>query len=99
MATGRRPATLALNLHYAGVNIDDSGKVFASKPGKWHESTDNERVFAIGDCMRGNPELTPVSVERWEIMRNLSRLTRAHWDIPHPSGCAYRWRPIVAACH
>ncbi|CAE7899143.1 TXNRD2, partial [Symbiodinium sp. KB8] len=60
MATGRRPATLALNLHYAGVNIDDSGKVFASKPGKWHESTDNERVFAIGDCMRGNPELTPV---------------------------------------
>jgi dihydrolipoamide dehydrogenase len=49
IAGGRRPDTDALNLDAAGIKTDDAGRIEIDD----YQRTSNERVFAIGDLVRG----------------------------------------------
>lgn len=49
IAGGRRPDVDALGLDTAGVKLDDDGKVQVDE----HQRTSNEKVYAIGDLVRG----------------------------------------------
>jgi thioredoxin/glutathione reductase (selenoprotein) len=56
-ATGRVPETSSLGLTGAGISLSSSGKIIARG-----EQTTNPKVYAIGDCVEGNPELTPLAI-------------------------------------
>ena len=62
-ATGRAPATAALDLRAAGVLVDESGFVKVNA----EERTSAAHVFAIGDAAKcagvERPELTPVAIQ------------------------------------
>ena len=49
IAGGRRPDVEALGLDGAGIKLDENGKVAVDE----HQRTSNEKVYAIGDLVRG----------------------------------------------
>lgn len=56
-AIGRRPKTHELNLHFAGVEVNESGYVVVDA----YQNTGVKGVYAIGD-VTGQAELTPVAI-------------------------------------
>jgi thioredoxin reductase (NADPH) len=63
-ATGRHADTKLLNLEKAGVSLTDSGKVIVNEK----DQTSNPNVYAIGDCVKGCPELTPVAIRAGKLL-------------------------------
>lgn len=57
-ATGRKPATDAINLQSAGVAINDKGKIIVDK----FQNTSADNIYAVGDIIENGIELTPVAV-------------------------------------
>jgi thioredoxin reductase (NADPH) len=63
VATGRHAATKSLNLDAVGVKTSGTGKIIGRETaGALAESSSLDSVFAVGDCLEGKPELTPVRV-------------------------------------
>lgn len=58
-ATGRKPATEALQLHHTSVKLRDNGSIPVADNFQTAEPT----IFALGDVI-GTPELTPVAIEQ-----------------------------------
>jgi len=58
VATGRRPATAALNLEAAGIRVTDRGAVEVDE----HLRTSQPHIFAIGD-VNGGPQFTYISLD------------------------------------
>jgi dihydrolipoamide dehydrogenase len=58
IAGGRRPDTEVLGLEAAGIKLDDSGKIEVDE----NQRTSNEKVYAIGDIVRG-PALAHKAME------------------------------------
>ena len=66
IATGRTPETRNLNLP-KNVKIDvKSGKFIADPRSNLVEGTNV--IYAVGDCLYGSPELTPVAVKDGELL-------------------------------
>eukprot|EP00920_Eleutheroschizon_duboscqi_P037354 GHVT01089556.1.p1 GENE.GHVT01089556.1~~GHVT01089556.1.p1 ORF type:complete len:405 (+),score=96.50 GHVT01089556.1:859-2073(+) len=62
-ATGRKADLAKLNLSRAGVLVADDGKIEAPQ-----EQTNVEHIFALGDIIRGRPELTPVAIRAGQLL-------------------------------
>ncbi|OXA46366.1 thioredoxin reductase 1, cytoplasmic [Folsomia candida] len=58
-ATGRLPITPGLKLGPVGVKVDESGFVLANES----DQTSVPNIYAIGDCTKGRPELTPAAIQ------------------------------------
>eukprot|EP00743_Colponemidia_sp_Colp-15_P001134 GILK01001246.1.p1 GENE.GILK01001246.1~~GILK01001246.1.p1 ORF type:complete len:544 (-),score=53.31 GILK01001246.1:1104-2597(-) len=66
LAVGRKPETSTLALEKAGVYIHPAtGKVVGLHNG---EATNVDNIFAIGDCLHGKPELTPVAIQAGRVL-------------------------------
>jgi thioredoxin reductase (NADPH) len=65
VATGRTPATGELNLP-RNASIHASGKLVADPRTNLVQGT--EALYAVGDCLLGSPELTPVAVRDGELL-------------------------------
>lgn len=64
IATGRKAFTKGLKLEDAGVLYDPkNGKIFGK-----NEQTNVENIFAIGDCLAGGVELTPVAIQAGRLL-------------------------------
>jgi thioredoxin reductase (NADPH) len=67
-ATGRLPTTASLNLKSMGVRVSESGKILggfsAEGSDPMPERTSHAQVFAIGDVLHDNSELTPVAIKQ-----------------------------------
>lgn len=58
LATGRTPSTASLGCDAVGVALDGAGFIEADESDQAAED-----VFAIGDAVRGRPQLTPTAIE------------------------------------
>jgi pyruvate/2-oxoglutarate dehydrogenase complex dihydrolipoamide dehydrogenase (E3) component len=65
IATGRTPATRGLNLPKS-AEIHSSGKLVADPLSNLVRGT--KSIYAVGDCLVGSPELTPVAVKDGELL-------------------------------
>ena len=57
-AIGRTAATESLNLDAVGVKYASNGKIICGNDDK----TTAENIYAVGDCVEGRLELTPVAI-------------------------------------
>ena len=64
LALGRKPATSELQLERAGVQLSFKGKVVGDLSGRTHAP----HLFAVGDVLDGNFELTPVAIKQGELL-------------------------------
>lgn len=64
IATGRTPATAELNLP-SSASVEKSGKLSTSRNCLVQGT---QSIYAVGDCMAGSPELTPVAVREGEML-------------------------------
>ncbi|XP_071446970.1 thioredoxin reductase 1, mitochondrial [Hetaerina americana] len=63
-AMGRKPATEKLQLEKAGVEYNPTtGKIKVSD-----EKTNVENIYAVGDVLEGQPELTPVAIQAGKLL-------------------------------
>eukprot|EP00123_Amoebidium_parasiticum_P011692 comp20858_c0_seq1/m.27607 comp20858_c0_seq1/g.27607 ORF comp20858_c0_seq1/g.27607 comp20858_c0_seq1/m.27607 type:complete len:511 (-) comp20858_c0_seq1:243-1775(-) len=64
-ATGRAADTSGLNLSAVGtIETTPEGKIIADE----YERTAVPHVYAIGDCVKNRPELTPVAIQAGELL-------------------------------
>jgi len=61
-AVGRDADTSRLNCAAAGVKTANSGKIVGDNRGCAEQSS-QDNIYAIGDCLEGYPELTPVAIQ------------------------------------
>ena len=66
-ATGRFPQTKNIGLEQIGVEILSNGKIECI-----NEQTNITNIYAVGDIVKNNPELTPVAIKSGELL--VSRL-------------------------
>jgi len=80
-ATGRKADLSGLNLDKAGVEVDAaSGKVETND----EEATSVPHIFAVGDILKGRPELTPAAIKTGELLvRRLfgGSTEKMEWDL------------------
>lgn len=57
-AVGRKPCTDQIGLDAAGVKLDEKGYIPTV-----NEQTNVPHIYAIGDIVKGKPQLTPVAIE------------------------------------
>lgn len=57
-AIGRKPCTDKIGLEKVGVKVDDNGKIPTV-----NEQTSVSNIYAVGDIVKGKPELTPVAIK------------------------------------
>lgn len=72
-ATGRTAATSSMQLERAGVRLGRKGKVVGDING----NTDAPNVFAVGDVLENNFELTPVAIKQGELLARRMFSTQA----------------------
>ena len=60
-AVGRYIDTKGLHCERVGLKLNKNGEFVSGPYGK--ESTNVSNIFAIGDCLEGCPELTPVAIQ------------------------------------
>lgn len=72
-AIGRQPCTNNIGLDNAGVKLDAKGYI----PVK-NEQTNVPHIYAIGDILKGKPQLTPVAIEAGVL---LARRLYAHQKV------------------
>ena len=65
MATGRRPATISLNLPAAGVATDERGAIVVDETLR----TSRSHIWAMGD-VTGGPQFTYASLDDFRIVRS-----------------------------
>lgn len=65
MATGRRPATMSLNLPAAGVATDERGAIVVDETLR----TSRSHIWAMGD-VTGGPQFTYASLDDFRIVRS-----------------------------
>ena len=65
MATGRRPATMSLNLPAAGVATDERGAIMVDETLR----TSRPHIWAMGD-VTGGPQFTYASLDDFRIVRS-----------------------------
>lgn len=71
LATGRTPATASLGCDSVGVALDGAGFIEADEADEAAED-----VYAIGDAVKGRPQLTPTAIEAGKrLARRLYRTT------------------------
>eukprot|EP01130_Rhizamoeba_saxonica_P016219 TRINITY_DN7455_c0_g1_i1.p1 TRINITY_DN7455_c0_g1~~TRINITY_DN7455_c0_g1_i1.p1 ORF type:complete len:510 (+),score=125.90 TRINITY_DN7455_c0_g1_i1:266-1795(+) len=63
-ATGRYPDVDKLNIEKLGINIDQNQKIITNDL----DQTNVPNIFAIGDCVSGKPELTPVAIKAGKLL-------------------------------
>lgn len=63
-ATGRYADTKNIGLDKAGVTVEKDGKFDVNE----QEQTNIPHIYAIGDILRGKPELTPVAIKTGELL-------------------------------
>jgi len=66
VAIGRNADTDKLNCQAAGVELAKNGKIIGDKG--YAEQTSQRNIFAIGDCLSGYPELTPVAIQAGKVL-------------------------------
>ena len=63
-AIGRHPATDAINIAAAGVELNEHGYVKVDE----YQQTSAKNVYAVGDIIEGGVELTPVAVKAGRLL-------------------------------
>lgn len=63
VATGRYADTAGLGLEKVGVEVDKSGKILCE-----HNQTTAPHIYAIGDVVAGNLELTPLAIQEGKML-------------------------------
>lgn len=81
-AIGRKAQTDHLNLEKIGVEVDaESRKIIGI-----NEQSSVPHIYAIGDCLQGKPELTPVATKAGKLLANRlfgnSRLQMDYVNVP-----------------
>lgn len=78
VAIGRDVNPDAFGASAAGVEVDESGKIRGrlEEP----ERTSKDHIYAVGDCVRGVPELMPVAQKSGKLLahRLASRMRNSH---------------------
>jgi len=81
VATGRRPETDKLGLDAAGVAVLPNGKLETV-----HERTNIPHIYAIGDVLQGQLELTPVAIKAGRLLAQrlfeYSKRTMDYQNVP-----------------
>jgi len=69
LAVGRYAVTGGLGLEELGVKMDASGKIVGGGPlpGSTEQSS-VEHIYALGDCLKDRPELTPVAIQAGRLL-------------------------------
>lgn len=65
-AIGRNADTDKLNCAAAGVNLARNGKIIGDNG--YAEQSSQRNIYAIGDCLNGYPELTPVAIQAGKML-------------------------------
>jgi len=65
-ATGRYPDTEKLGVNNAGIKVDSNGKIVVAE----NDRTSVPHIYAIGDCSKGRPELTPPAIKAGKLLAN-----------------------------
>ena len=63
-AIGRTPCTSDINIEAAGVELAKNGKIITRKGGR----TNVDNIYALGDVVDGNLELTPVAIKEGHLL-------------------------------
>jgi len=63
-AIGRYAVTEGLNLPSAGVTKESNGKIKVNE----REQSNVENIYALGDVIHGNLELTPVAIKSGALL-------------------------------
>jgi len=66
VAIGRNADTEKLNCNAAGVDTAKNGKIKGDNG--YAENTSQSNIYAIGDCLNGYPELTPVAIQAGKVL-------------------------------
>jgi len=67
-AVGRKADTAGLNLGAAGLEVNRWGKFPGYGQAGERESTNIPHIYALGDCLEGVPELTPVAIQAGQFL-------------------------------
>jgi len=85
VAIGRNADTDKLNCDAAGVNLARNGKIVGDNNGYAEQST-QANIYAIGDCLSGYPELTPVAIQAGKVLADRmfggSRMAMDYINVP-----------------
>lgn len=63
MAIGRQATTNQFGIDKIGVKTDNDGKIFTM-----NEQTNLPHIYALGDILKGKPELTPVAIQAGRLL-------------------------------
>jgi len=84
-AIGRIADTANLNCGAAGVETAKNGKIVGDNNG-YAEQTSQANIHAIGDCLNGYPELTPVAIQAGKVLADRifggSRMAMDYVNVP-----------------
>lgn len=84
VAIGRNADTDKLNCGAAGVNTANNGKIMGDNG--YAETTSQANIHAIGDCLHGYPELTPVAIQAGKVLADRifggSRMAMDYVNVP-----------------
>jgi len=98
IATGRKPHTKRVGLEELGVKLSPSGKVIGAAPaGPLSETSSLPSIHALGDCLEGKPELTPVAIHAGKLLaRRLVMGSGPAMDYSKVPTCVFT--PMEYAC-
>jgi len=69
VAIGRNADTEKMNCEAAGVKLAANGKVLGDHGDNGYaEQSSQDNIYAIGDCLEGYPELTPVAIQAGKVL-------------------------------
>lgn len=78
-AIGRIPCTNKIGLEKVGVKVDENGKIPTV-----NDQTNVSNIYAVGDIVKGRPELTPVAIKAGLFLaQRLSGKMDAQYDSSH----------------
>lgn len=63
MAVGREATTSQIGVKNAGVQTESDGKIVTT-----NEQTNVPHIYALGDILKGKPELTPVAIQAGRLL-------------------------------
>jgi len=66
VAIGRNADTDKMNCEAAGVRLAKNGKIIGDNG--FAEQTTQSNIHAVGDCLNGYPELTPVAIQAGKLL-------------------------------
>jgi len=84
VAIGRNADTEKINCEAAGLKLAKNGKIVGDHG--YAEQSSQANIYAVGDCLEGYPELTPVAIQAGKVLADRlfggSRLAMDYVNVP-----------------